>query len=232
MKLKTIGAGLAAVAAAMLSQASWGQEIVINGGFETEVPSNDSGGDWNTEFIESGGGWRATGGHPGQMFILDGDGGADTDPAMSQVVFAEVGRHYRLRGACFASDGAGDPETLAFAVMLNWVPVVELSYTDAASDWTEFEYEFVAVQTFIELRVAAERGGVDRPFRVDSLSIVEIAPPGCDADLNGDGLVDTRDFLIYLNAWSQDLELADWDANGVVNTLDFLAYLNDWVAGC
>ena len=54
----------------------------------------------------------------------------------------------------------------------------------------------------------------------------------CHVDLTEDGEVDTRDFLLYLGAWSQSDPLADWDDNGTINTLDFLAYLNDWVAGC
>jgi hypothetical protein len=55
---------------------------------------------------------------------------------------------------------------------------------------------------------------------------------GCTADLNGDGLVNTQDFLVFLNAWSAGDDLADWNGDGTVNTQDFLAYLNDWAAGC
>ncbi len=54
----------------------------------------------------------------------------------------------------------------------------------------------------------------------------------CRPDLTGDGEVDTRDFLLFLGAWSLQDPLADWDGDGTVNTLDFLAYLNDWSAGC
>jgi hypothetical protein len=54
----------------------------------------------------------------------------------------------------------------------------------------------------------------------------------CRADLNGDGEVDTLDFLAFLGAWSASDPVADWNGDGVVNTLDFLAYLTDWVAGC
>jgi hypothetical protein len=54
----------------------------------------------------------------------------------------------------------------------------------------------------------------------------------CAIDLNGDGFVDTQDFLAYLNYWSAGDPVADWDGDGTVNTLDFLGYLNDWAAGC
>lgn len=55
---------------------------------------------------------------------------------------------------------------------------------------------------------------------------------GCRADLTGDGVVNTQDFIAYLNAWATTDPIADWNEDGTVNTQDFLAYLNDWVAGC
>ena len=54
----------------------------------------------------------------------------------------------------------------------------------------------------------------------------------CPPDLNGDGEVNTLDFLAFLNAWSAGEPVADWNGDGVVDTRDFLVYLNDWVAGC
>lgn len=54
----------------------------------------------------------------------------------------------------------------------------------------------------------------------------------CAPDINGDGEVNTLDFLAYLNAWAAGDTAADWNGDGVVNTLDFIAFLNDWAAGC
>jgi len=54
----------------------------------------------------------------------------------------------------------------------------------------------------------------------------------CPADLTGDAVVDTRDFVAFLNAWAAGETLADWDQNGLIDTRDFVAYLNDWVVGC
>lgn len=56
--------------------------------------------------------------------------------------------------------------------------------------------------------------------------------PACRVDLNGDGLVDTRDVIEFLNAWTAQDQDADWNGDGLVDTRDFLAFLNDWVAGC
>ncbi len=54
----------------------------------------------------------------------------------------------------------------------------------------------------------------------------------CRSDLNGDTVVDSRDFLIFLGLWAQRDPDADWDGNGVIDTRDFTAYLNEWVDGC
>ncbi|MFG0241640.1 MAG: GC-type dockerin domain-anchored protein [Phycisphaerales bacterium JB054] len=54
----------------------------------------------------------------------------------------------------------------------------------------------------------------------------------CVADFNGDELVDTRDVLAFLNAWSMQDPSADINADGSVDTRDVLAFLNLWTAGC
>lgn len=57
-------------------------------------------------------------------------------------------------------------------------------------------------------------------------------PCVCPANFNGDYLLDTRDFLAFLNAWASGDSRADWDQNGTIDTQDVAAFLNDWVAGC
>lgn len=54
----------------------------------------------------------------------------------------------------------------------------------------------------------------------------------CPADFNGDGIVNTLDFLSFLNAFSAGDPSADFNGDGVVNTLDFLAFLNAYSEGC
>lgn len=54
----------------------------------------------------------------------------------------------------------------------------------------------------------------------------------CDADFNGDGVVDTQDVLAFFNAWIVGDPSADINADGDVNTLDVLKFLNLWTAGC
>jgi len=54
----------------------------------------------------------------------------------------------------------------------------------------------------------------------------------CFADFNNDGVVDTRDVLAFLNAWSSGNLTADMDYNVKIDTRDVLAFLNIWTAGC
>ncbi len=54
----------------------------------------------------------------------------------------------------------------------------------------------------------------------------------CPADFNGDGVVDTRDVLAFLNAWSSGDPSGDFNGDGVIDTRDVLAFLNTWTQGC
>lgn len=54
----------------------------------------------------------------------------------------------------------------------------------------------------------------------------------CLADFNGDGVVDTRDVLAFLNSWTAQDASADCDGNGVIDTRDVTCFLNAWNAGC
>ncbi|MCH8165926.1 MAG: hypothetical protein IH889_09995 [Planctomycetes bacterium] len=51
---------------------------------------------------------------------------------------------------------------------------------------------------------------------------------GCAADFNGDGVVNTLDFLAYLNAYSAGDDSADFNGDGVVDILDLLSLLGTW----
>ena len=54
----------------------------------------------------------------------------------------------------------------------------------------------------------------------------------CLADFNNDGSVDTRDVLIFLNAWAASEASADINGDGIVDTRDVLEFLNLWTTGC
>ncbi|MCC7389308.1 MAG: right-handed parallel beta-helix repeat-containing protein [Phycisphaerales bacterium] len=73
-------------------------------------------------------------------------------------------------------------------------------------------------------------------FDDSNKGVVAIFPPApcsrCPADITGDGVVNTQDFVAFLNAWAGGNSVADWNGDGTINTQDFVAYLNDWAAGC
>lgn len=66
-------------------------------------------------------------------------------------------------------------------------------------------------------------------YYYDDLSLL---PANCYADFNGDGTVNTLDFLAYLNAFNGGDLAADCNGDETLNTLDFLCFLNAFNAGC
>ncbi|HZW10157.1 MAG TPA: GC-type dockerin domain-anchored protein [Phycisphaerales bacterium] len=66
---------------------------------------------------------------------------------------------------------------------------------------------------------------------VDQAFCIDPARP-CFADFNGDGAVDTRDVIAFLNAWNAGNLTADMDFNLDTDTRDVIAFLNVWNAGC
>jgi hypothetical protein len=54
----------------------------------------------------------------------------------------------------------------------------------------------------------------------------------CAADFDADGVVDSRDFVAFLNAFTAGEATADFNADGSVNSQDFVDFLNAFVAGC
>ncbi len=64
------------------------------------------------------------------------------------------------------------------------------------------------------------------------LGIAVVGGGGCPADCDGNGEVNTLDFLCFLNLYSSGDPAADCDGNGTINTLDFLCFLNAFNEGC
>jgi len=63
------------------------------------------------------------------------------------------------------------------------------------------------------------------------LDLYDQEPYGPLADFDGSGVVNTQDFIAYLNAWAAKLTSADFNLDQKVDTIDFIAFLNEWVAG-
>lgn len=54
----------------------------------------------------------------------------------------------------------------------------------------------------------------------------------CLADMNCDDIVNTQDFIAFLNLWTARDPRGDFDNNGTINTQDFIAFLNTWTQPC
>lgn len=54
----------------------------------------------------------------------------------------------------------------------------------------------------------------------------------CAADHDGNGVVDTRDFLLFLTHWSAGDLAADFNDDLVIDIRDFILFLGEWSAGC
>lgn len=67
-------------------------------------------------------------------------------------------------------------------------------------------------------------------FKADGQTIRFAISP--ESDWNQDGVLDTLDFLVFLNDWVADDPRADFNGDGRIDTLDFLAFLNSWTNGC
>ena len=78
--------------------------------------------------------------------------------------------------------------------------------------------------------VGAPQADVESGTNAGSVYVFDAA--GCAPDLNGDGQVNTQDFLAFLNAWARGDAVADWNRDGRFDTQDVVAFLNDWAAGC
>lgn len=63
------------------------------------------------------------------------------------------------------------------------------------------------------------------------VSYLDLAPCGPLGDFNRNGVVNTQDFVAFLNAWANGQVSADFDLNQHVNTQDFIAFLNAWAQG-
>ncbi|MCC7387450.1 MAG: hypothetical protein IT431_01650 [Phycisphaerales bacterium] len=88
--------------------------------------------------------------------------------------------------------------------------------------------------SIVDLEVKPVPGGYELWMSCLSrgLAVLSVHTGECPADFNGDGAVDTRDVLAFLNAWGAGDPRGDFNGDGSVNTIDVLAFLNAWSAGC
>ena len=202
---------------------AWGQELIINGGFD--YGSND----WITSSIDNYGGWIATGGMPGGMFRLNDNGPIATDPTILQQVSTLPAMHYLLTGSYKKDYVSGCGACPSFAVDFDGSTVFTAT-AEAPAQWLYFSVEVVATGTSAVVQLRGEIIGTDTDWEIDNLSLVALAVP-CLGDITGNYIVNSVDLAIVLSAWgSSGGEFAGTDINqdGIVNATDLTVLLSSW----
>ena len=149
---------------------------LLNGGFDTVVPSNGTGGGWTSLNLDSAGGWRSSGGSFDEHFILNDDGKIASDPTLEQTLTdLVIGTPYRVTGlfeGVFTSFGS--PTAFSFGVEIDGGPIAEFMRPMGVGVFT---LDFTATSASELLRITAERNGDDSSYRVDDVAIQVIPEP-------------------------------------------------------
>lgn len=73
-------------------------------------------------------------------------------------------------------------------------------------------------------RIGLALSFTDSTFGVFTAAIAYVSP----ADINADGIVDTRDFIAFLNAWNAQDPQGDFNHDDVIDSRDVILFLNIW----
>jgi PEP-CTERM motif len=147
------------------------QNIVVNGTFDTFVPSNGTGGSWTSSNI-SNGGWVNLGGNPTAYFILN-ETGLATNPRIEQVLSGlTIGQTYTVQGDYQIHVPLGDPAN-SFGVLIDTSVIFQSSNPVAA--WTPFSTTFVATST-------------SHSYSIDNLGVFTAVPEPATWALMGLGM--------------------------------------------
>lgn len=178
-------------------------------------------------------------GNTGAAYVFEFDGASWSQSAKLVASDASPGMAFgcsvRLEGDTILVGAAGEYNSDAGAAYVfrrdgsGWIEDAKITASDGAVSDQFGHYVAMHQNTAIIAALGDDdMGGYSGSAYAFSLN----CSGGCPADINGDGAVDTQDFLAFLNLWAAGDSGADWDGNGTVNTVDFLAYLNAWAAGC
>ncbi|MCL4742400.1 MAG: hypothetical protein KJZ54_09380 [Phycisphaerales bacterium] len=157
-------------------------------------------------------------------------------PAVLNAEFELLGTPYPVEGLPFAVTLAGTISVSGDSVAVSAAQTIE--FEDAQEpglDLPELPLDLPTVlppgytaHLLLNLTLDTVSSALDGTFTF-SASGVQAA---CPADFNGDTVVNTLDFVAFLNAFVAQDGSADFNGDTVVNTIDFVAFLNAFVAGC
>lgn len=87
----------------------------------------------------------------------------------------------------------------------------------------------LALVGLAEARFVRITAGEGQSPDVDAVSVVR---PACEADTDGNGVLEVFDFLLFQNHFASGDGRADCDADGALTIFDFLCYSNRFAGGC
>jgi V8-like Glu-specific endopeptidase len=206
-------------------------EDLATGAWERAVPVNAGRGDPPSDYDGSG-----------KCYVTDNRRNEDVDGGPTRLIspalrLADAPEAVVSYARWFYNDDR-DQDRLDVEVSNDdgntWRLVESVPHVDG---WVETKFrvaDFVTPTDAVRVRFSA----TDNPNNsiteaaVDAFHVFTFVCSDCDADFNGDGVVDTLDVLDFLNAWADGDDSADFNGDGEVDTQDFLAFLNAWAAGC
>jgi len=160
------------------------QNFIVNGTFNSAVPTNGTGGGWTSFNLQSTG-WSNTGGNPGANFLLNSNGIAP-DPTIQQVVTGlTIGQSYTVAGDYRLHVPLGNP-TNSFGILLDGTAILQLGNPGIV--WTPFVVDFIATNTSHTLAFAAESSGSDHSYFIDNIQLVVAVPEPATLVLIGLGV--------------------------------------------
>jgi hypothetical protein len=162
--------------AILFCSASFAQEdIVTNGAFDLEVPTNGSGGGWTAVNNDGAGGWRLK--DENGFFILNSNGSSQSDPTIEQtLVELMIGSEYLIEGEYCNHYGLGycDAAAFSFGVEVENSVILELQYSDGCPNFNPFAVSFIADATEQTIRFSAERNGSDCDYAIDNIQVTSL----------------------------------------------------------
>lgn len=167
--------------AATVASAPAQTNLVENGGFDTFVPSNGSGGGWISSTIDFAGGWKDTGGNPGAFFAINDSPQEDPVPLIQQYVDGLTpGATYRVSGDRKINLLIQDGTDESFEVRLDGTPIATLDAPGPLGEWFAFGTTFTATETTHRIGFAAETNGTDTDYGIDNIRVVRLREPAGD----------------------------------------------------
>ncbi|MDX9911383.1 MAG: choice-of-anchor B family protein [Phycisphaerales bacterium] len=84
----------------------------------------------------------------------------------------------------------------------------------------------------VDVSYRVEARAIDGRWFTSDTFVVQQGVAPCPADLSGDRVLDSSDFLAFLTLYASGDSAADLDADGSLTSGDFLSYLNLYTQGC